>query len=247
VTFRPGTYVVTGAAGGIGRAVAASLLGVDGTVVLVDRDESGLAAVAEDLAGQTATVLTRRLDIASAEAVADLADDLAADGPIAGLVNAAGVLQLGTIREVSEDDWDRVVGINLKSVFLMCRAFIPRMASGGGGAVVNLGSISGRTKSVFSAPNYVAAKAGVIGLTMVLAAQHAAEGVRVNCVAPGVVDTPMLEPYSDEQRAALRTMIPAGRFAEAREIGETVAYLLSEQSSYVTGQTLNVNGGQFMQ
>jgi NAD(P)-dependent dehydrogenase (short-subunit alcohol dehydrogenase family) len=247
VTFRRGAYVIIGGAGGIGRAAAQALLGHVDRLLLVDRDAPALAEASRELGTGDATVTTRPLDVSSASAWTALAADLRASDPIAGLVNAAGVLQLGTIREVSDSDWDHVLDVNLKGTFLACRAFIPLLANGGGGAIVNVASISGRTKSYFSAPNYVASKAGVIGLTMVLAAQHAAEGVRVNCVAPGVVDTPMLAPYSDEQRAALAATIPVGRLADPAEIGDAVAYLLSEQSSYITGQTLNVNGGQFMQ
>ena len=164
-----------------------------------------------------------------------------------GLVNAAGILQLGTIADVSESDWDRVVDINLKGTYAMCRAVIPVFEARGGGSIVNLASISGRTKSLFSAPNYVASKAGVIGLTMALAAQHAAKGVRVNCVAPGVFRTPMTAVYSDEQWASILATIPLGRVGEASEVADVIASLLSEEWGYVTGQTINVNGGQFMQ
>lgn len=238
--------MVIGGAGGIGLATARTLVASGCRVVLVDREASALDELATGLSDPGGDVAHRALDATDSAAVDALARDLASEGPVAGLVNSAGIVQLGTVLDVTDEDWDRMLAVNLKAVFYGCRAFVPVLRDAGGGAIVNIGSVSGRTKSIFSAPNYVAAKAGVIGLTMVVAAQHAADGVRVNCVAPGIVDTPMLDAYSDDQRTTMRAAIPMGRYAEAREIGETVAYLLSDQASYLTGQTLNVNGGQFM-
>lgn len=127
-----------------------------------------------------------------------------------------------------------------------CRAAIPILVRNGGGAVVNIASMSGRTKSVLTAPNYVASNAGVIGLTMSLANQHARDGVRVNCVAPGMIQTPMLDAYTGEQLDAIRAAVPMGRFADPSEIASVVSFLTSDAASYVTGETVNVNGGMFM-
>ncbi len=123
-------------------------------------------------------------------------------------MNAAGEVQLGTIADVSVEEWDRVVDVNLKGTFPTCRAVIPHLEARGGGAIVNVASIAGRTKSFYAAPSYVASKGGVIGLTMVLAAQHAARSVRVNCVAPGIIQTPMTRAYTDEQRTSLLPRSP---------------------------------------
>src|SRR5262249_41242600 len=135
----------------------------------------------------------------------------------------------------------------LRGTFLLCRDLMPLLERAGGAGVVNVASVSGRTKSIFSAPSYVASKGGVIGLSMTLAAQHAAAGVRVNCVAPGIIDTPMLDAYSGEQRRQSWAGIPLGRMGRPDEVADAIVYLLSEQSSYVIGQTINVNGGLFMQ
>jgi len=242
----PGTYVVTGAAGGIGGAVAAALADYDLDLVLADRDVTALTAAA-GLPGRTARVRAVELDVTNSAAVATLAGSLADGSPVRGLVNAAGVLQLGTIGEVSDADWDRVIGVNLRGTFLLCRELMPLLERSGRSAVVNIASVSGRTKSIYSSPSYVASKGGIIGLTMTLAAQHAARGVRVNAVAPGIIDTPMLDVYTGEQRQQACAGIPLGRMGSAAEVADVIVYLLSEQSSYVLGQTINVNGGLFMQ
>lgn len=135
--------------------------------------------------------------------------------------------------------------VNLKGTYVTCRAVIQILEARGGGAIVNLTSISGRTKSFYTAPNYVASKAGIIGLTMV-AAQHAATNVRVNAVAPGIIRTPMTKVYSDEHWTSLLPTIPLGRVGQPNEVANVIASLLSDEWSYVTGQTINVNGGQFM-
>lgn len=241
-----GRYVVTGAASGIGRACAQVLVEAGGTPVLVDRNEAGLRETSEKLGGADACAW-HVVDVCSAADVQRLAERLLDGPPVTGIVNAAGIVQLGSLTDLTEDDWDRVLEVNLKGVFLICRALIPMLVEAGGGAIVNLASVSGRTKSIYSAPNYVASKAGVIGLTMSLAAQFAAKGVRVNSVAPGLVDTAMLSGYSEEQKTAMNDAIPMGRFAHPREVATVVRFLLSDDSSYLTGQTLNVNGGQFMQ
>jgi NAD(P)-dependent dehydrogenase (short-subunit alcohol dehydrogenase family) len=212
------TVFVVGGAGGIGLA-SARLLGAEGwKVVLGD-----ISSVEHAFANVTGT---HGLDC---------------------LINAAGVLQLGTILDVDEAAWERVMNINLTGVYRTCRAAVAHFVAQDGGSIVNLASQSGRTSSFYSAPNYVVSKAGIIGLTMVIAAQHAAQGIRANAVAPGLVETPMIaSAYSDEQRAAMIAKTPIGRFASAEEVGEVVAFLASDRSSYVTGQTLNVNGGSFM-
>ncbi|HTW98627.1 MAG TPA: SDR family NAD(P)-dependent oxidoreductase [Acidimicrobiales bacterium] len=243
----PGTsriVVITGAASGIGRSVGRLLASSGRRVALLDNDAQRLSALRDELA--SGTVTAHPCDVSESSEVARTIDEVASKGAVGGLVNAAGILQIGTLRDVSESDWDRVLAVNLKSVYLTCRAVIPLLESTGGGAVVNLASISGRTRSILSAPSYAASKAGVIGLTMSLATQYGSAGIRVNCVAPGMVDTPMLSGYSEEQRRAITGTIPLGRFATPGEVADVIAFLLSDAARYITGQTINVNGGQFM-
>ncbi|ADB50373.1 SDR family NAD(P)-dependent oxidoreductase [Conexibacter woesei] len=242
----PAVTVVVGGASGIGLATAGLLARAGRRLAILDRSER-LAQVAAQLREAGAVeCATHAVDVTDAEAVTGVADAIGARHAVAGLVNSAGVLQLGSIAEVTPADWDRVLDVNLRGVFNTCRAFLPQLERARG-AIVNVSSVSGRTRSIYSAPNYVASKAGVIGLTMVLAAQHAQAGVRVNCVAPGIVETPMLADYSEAARERMLAAIPLGRYADAAEVGEVIAFLLSQRASYVTGQTINVNGGQFMQ
>jgi 3-oxoacyl-[acyl-carrier protein] reductase len=237
--------LVTGGAGGIGLATA-RVLGEDGApVVLADRDGARLAQAAEAL--EPAPVAVRPVDVLDTAAVEQMVGEVGATFGLRGVVNAAGILQVGTIEDVSETDWDRVLGVNLKGTFAVCKAALPWLVERGGGAIVNVSSIGGRTKSAHGAPSYVASKAGVIGLTMSLAAQNATHGVRVNCVAPGVIDTDMTAVLTAEQRAASVASIPLGRLGEPSDVAYVIAALLSDRWSYVTGQTINVNGGMFMQ
>ena len=242
------TVLVVGGASGIGLA-SAERLGADGwNVVLADRDERRLATEVPRLLADGVSADSVELDVTSAVSIEVAFKEVATRYGLDSLINAAGILQLGTILDVAEGDWDRVLAVNLKGAFLTCKAAIEIYLAGRGGTIVNIASQSGRTSSFYSAPNYVASKAGLIGLTMVLARQHAAQGVRVNCVAPGLVETPMIESvYTAEQRATMTKATPIGRFATPAEVADVVAFLASDQSTYMTGQTLNVNGGSFMQ
>lgn len=239
--------LVVGGASGIGLATAANLVAKGHTVVLLDRNANALENSANRLsANATAEIHTHVVDITDLSTLDQVVHGIEDRMGISILINAAGILQLGTVHDVTEGDWDRMIDINLKGVFLACKVVMPVMERCGGGTVVNVASQSGRTKSTYSAPNYVAAKAGVIGLTMVLANQAAAAGIRVNCVAPGLVETPMLSAYTPDQRQRMTDAVPMGRFAQPEEVADVIAYLASSQSSYVTGQTINVNGGSYM-
>lgn len=239
------THVVIGGASGIGLATALALIADGQPVAIADRDPDGLARATAVL-GTEVPVTSHVVDVTDADAVDGLAAALAEGPGVAGVVNAAGILQIGTIRDVSGADWDRVLAVNLKGVFLSCRAFIPILERAGGGAIVNIASIAGRTKSINAAPNYVASKAGIVGLSMALAVQHANAGIRVNCVAPGVIDTPMNSILNDGRLEQMATMIPLQRLGRAGEVADAIVYLLSDRSSYITGETIEVNGGLFM-
>jgi NAD(P)-dependent dehydrogenase (short-subunit alcohol dehydrogenase family) len=239
--------LVTGAAGGIGRETARLLA------------EEGAAVAAADVRHDEAeaTAATARQEGVAALAVAvDVTQEASVDaavravegtlGPVDVLVNSAGLYRVGGLEAVTPEAWDALLDVNLRGTFLVCRAVLPGMLERGRGSVVNLSSISGRTKATLAAPSYVASKAGVIGLTMSLAAQAAPRGVRVNAVAPGPADTDMVRGLSPDLQARLLTTIPMGRLATAREVAQAIVFLASDAAAFVTGETLNVNGGAFM-
>ena len=236
--------VVTGAASGIGRATALLLLEGGTDVVAVDRDAAGLSVVAD--AGAQPVVC----DVTGSAARARLVD---AAGPACDhLVNAAGIIRLATLDAVTEDDWEETMAVNARALFFLCQAFVPRLRAGG--AVVNVASAGGKTGSTHEAAVYCASKAAVLSLTRSFAHAYAARGVRVNAVCPGLVDTPMndvvlqgvaplrgLEP-AEYGRTRLGA-VPLGRLADPREVAAVIVFLLSDASSYMTGQSVNVTGG----
>ncbi len=240
--------LVTGGGSGIGRATCLQLAGRGAHVAVADvRMEQAQATAAEirSMGGQAEPFAVNVADSAS---VADCVSRVVSwRGRINVLVNCAGVYQVGPITSISDADWDRVLDINLKGTFLMCRQVVPIMQAQHDGAIVNTSSISGRTKSTLAGVNYVASKAGIIGLTMCLANQLAADGIRVNCVAPGTTDTPMTSVvFSQADAAAFRASIPLGRMGRPDEIAAAIVFLASPAASFITGETVNVNGGAFM-
>ena len=230
------TALITGAAGGIGGATAA-LLSEEGVRVAV----ADLQAPHGDYPVSAPLDVTYEASVAAA--ITSVERSL---GRVDILVNCAGIYRIGEIADVDPAAWDELMGINLRGTYLMCRAVLPGMLERGAGSIVNLSSISGRTRSTLAAPSYVASKAGVIGLTMALASQNAARGVRVNAVAPGPVDTEMIRGLPEELKPGLLATIPLGRLATAHGVAQAIAFLASDAASHITGETLNVNGGAFM-
>ena len=230
------TALITGAAGGIGGATA-----------LLLAEEGARVAVADLHAPPGAFAASLALDVSSEESVLQaVAEAERRLGTIDVLVNCAGIYRIGQLADVDPAAWDQLLDINLRGTYLMCRAVLPGMLERGAGSIVNLSSISGRTKSTLAAPSYVASKAGVIGLTMALASQSAARGVRFNAVAPGPADTEMIQGLPDELKPGLLSTIPLGRLGTARGIAQAIAFLASDAAGHITGETLNVNGGAFM-
>lgn len=241
------TALVTGAATGIGRATALQFAQAGAAVVV---NHLGRAALAQELLDQITQAGGRawalEADVSSASAVAALVAQIAALGvPIDILVNNAGIIQEKPFLDTTEDDWDRMLGADLKSVFLLARAVLPQMVARGSGVVINIASDLGILGRAGFAP-YCAAKAGVIGLSKSLALEFAPH-IRVNAIAPGPVATAMLSPESmSEATRALELDIPQRRFADPCEIAATALFLASDLSRFYTGQVLGPNGGSVM-
>jgi NAD(P)-dependent dehydrogenase (short-subunit alcohol dehydrogenase family) len=242
---QPRLAIVTGAADGIGQATARAFATAGYRLVLVDRNDAGVEELRAELepagtAGHVA-VAGDVTDEGHAATVAERAGRLG--GPDV-LVNVVGGSRPGkTVVDLSVPEWHELLALNLTSTFLMCRAVLPDMERAGAGAIVNVSSGAG-LRGMRANPGYCAAKAGVVALTRALAIDHGPSGVRVNCVAPGPVRTPLMRRNrTDDEIAAMGRLSLTGRIAEPAEIAEAILWLASDASSYVMGQTIEVDGG----
>lgn len=232
--------LVTGASGGIGSAVARVLHQAGATVALSGTREGPLGELAGELGGR---VHVLPCNLADAAAVEDLPRRAAeAMGAVDILVNNAGITRDGLMMRMSDDDWQAVIDVNLTATFRLCRAVLRGMMKARWGRIVNITSVVGQAGNPGQV-NYSAAKAGVAGMSRSLAQEVASRGITVNCVAPGLVETAMTDKLNDAQRAAILSGVPLGRMGRPEEIAAAVLYLASEEAAYVTGATLNVNGG----
>ena len=247
--LRDKAAIVTGAASGIGAGTA-EVLGEEGArLVLVDRDEAGLVAVRDRLVAGGVEAVAVGGDVAGpATARRAVAAALEAFGQVDVLFNNAGVMTSGDFLAFDEAAWDSVLNPNLRGIYLMCRAVIPHMLERGQGAIVNTSSVMAfLTESGYEA--YTTSKAGIIGLTKALAVSYATRGIRVNCICPGWVDTPMNQRLAEELGGMeyLTPIIlrqqPNGRMLSTREVGNAVAFLASDEASGITGTALYVDGG----
>jgi NAD(P)-dependent dehydrogenase (short-subunit alcohol dehydrogenase family) len=243
------TAIITGAASGIGAGTAEVFAEKGAALVLVDRDEAGLRAVAASLAPTGARVETVAGDVARRETAEEAAARaIDAFGAIDVLFNNAGVMTSGDFQEWDEARWDELLDINLRGIYLMCRAVVPRMLEQGSGSIVNTSSVMAfLTEPGYEA--YTTSKAGIVGLTKALAVSYATQGIRVNCICPGWIDTPLNHRLAEELGGIdnLTPIIlrqqPNGRMISTREVGNAVAFLASDDASGITGAALYVDGG----
>ena len=239
--------LVTGASRGIGKAIADKLGEAGATVIGTATSDAGADAI------------TARFKAAGIEGVGmafNVNDDDAAEplfkaiteqfGPVSVLVNNAGITRDNLIMRMKQDDWDAIIDTNLSSVFKLCKLAVRPMVKARGGRIINIASVVGQTGNAGQS-NYAAAKAGMIGFGKSLARELGPRGITVNTIAPGFVESDMTDALSEEQKASITSEIALGRLGAPEDIAEACLFLASDKASYITGHTLSVNGGMYMQ
>jgi len=236
--------LVTGSGRGIGKAIAMKLAENGATLVINDvGDPTTAEATVAEIKALNHQAMVAMADVSNSEAVNKMVENaIAAYGKIDILVNNAGITRDQLLMKMTDDEWDKVLTINLKSVFVCTRAVIRPMLKQRSGRIVSMSSVVGIIGNAGQA-NYAAAKAGIIGFTKTIAKEVASRGITVNAVAPGFIDTPMTQVLPEDRRQALAANIPLGYLGTPKDIAETVAFLASEEARYITGQVITVDGG----
>jgi len=238
--------LITGAAQGIGRDIALALAADGADIAVCDVNLEAAQKTAGDIEATGRKALALKVDVAaSAEVTAMVEQAIAKFGRLDILVNNAGITRDGLILRMKDEDWDLVLSINLKGSFLCSRAALKHMTKQRGGTIINIASIVGAMGNAGQA-NYVASKAGLIGLTKTIAREYAARGVTANAVAPGFIDTAMTQALPENVRQDLAKQIPMGKLGTPRDVANAVRFLASPQAAYITGQVIHVNGGMYM-
>jgi 3-oxoacyl-[acyl-carrier protein] reductase len=237
------TALVTGATGGIGSEIAKALAKQGAKVVLSSTKEEKLKELAAQIGGDVKYIPCDLSDKVAVDALFDKAEELV--GQIDILVCNAGITRDNLILRMKDEDFEQVIDVNLKSTFILNRNAVKKMMRRKYGRVINIASVVGVTGNPGQC-NYVASKAGMIGMTKSIAQEVASRNITLNCVAPGFIESPMTEVLTEAQKTAILTKIPAGKMGLATDIAKAVAFLASEDASYITGHTLHVNGGMFM-
>ena len=234
--------IVTGSGQGIGRAIALKLAEAGASVVVNSRSEAALG-VAEEIKGMGLQGMAIIGDVSSTADVTRLVDQTVSTySKVDILINNAGITHDQLLIRMSDEDWDKVLNVNLKSVFLCTRAVLRPMIKQRWGRIISITSIVGIVGNAGQA-NYVASKAGIIGFTKSIAKEVASRGITVNAVAPGFIESAMTKNIPEKQRQELASRIPLGYFGTPRDVAEAVAFLASEEARYITGQVLTVDGG----
>lgn len=242
------TAIVTGSGQGMGLAVARALASRGANLVINDLD-AGLAEVAtEEIKANGVEAIAIQGNVANAEDVRRMVDSAVSHfGGIDILVNNAGVLRPTAVVDIPEAEWDLVIEVNLKGTFLCSQAVIASMTSSGWGRIINFSSTAGKNISTVGGAHYTAAKAGILGFTRHLAKEVAAAGITVNAVCPGLIDTEMVRNTIDDDRVkAYENAFPIPRLGKPEEVAELVAFLASDRAAYITGASLDINGGDLM-
>lgn len=242
------TVIVTGAAQGIGREIAAGFCREDANVVLLDLNEAKLKSTCEELASEGGNVLGLKCDITEESDIINcIGKTCETFGTVDMVVNNAGIGIPAPIQEMTLESWEKVFKVNMTGVFLLSKYAFVVMMKQKSGVILNIGSFAGKRGTLYGDnTSYSASKAGVIGFSKALAIEGARYGIRVLSVCPGVVDTEILQVHSPERRAAMSSMIPINRLAKPQEIAQVVVFLCSARAGYITGEIVDVNGGLHM-
>lgn len=238
--------LVTGAAQGIGKAVALLLARNGADIVVSDINLEKAEETAKEVQTLGRKALAIKVDVAKLDDVEKMVGAIwARFGQVDILVNNAGIARDKLILRMTEEDWDAVLNINLKGTFNCTKAVVRHMSKQRSGKIVNIASVVGEMGNAGQG-NYAASKAGVIGFTKTIAREFAQRGINVNAIAPGYIETPMTDALPDKAKEELKRLIPMDRLGKPEDVAEAVLFLVSEASSYITGQVLNVNGGIYM-
>jgi 3-oxoacyl-[acyl-carrier protein] reductase len=236
--------LVTGGGRGLGEAICRTLAREGAHIAVGDINLADATRVSDAINQMGGQAVAIKADVSSEKEVkAMVAKTIEALGTIDMLVNNAGICYQGSVAEMSEETWDKVLDVNLKGPFLCSREVMPTFKKKRSGKIVNLGSMAGQVGGLVVGANYSVSKAGVICFTKSLAKELAPFGVNVNCIAPGVIDTEMTQPFPREEMVK---SIPLRKLGEPQDVADAVLFLVSQESKYITGQTISVNGGSFM-
>ncbi len=248
MTLEGRVALVTGAGRGIGKAIALAFAREKAHVVINDicpKDE--LERVAKEISFEEGACIGIQADVSLSDEVKKMIGQVERTFQrLDVLVNNAGIIRRGTIETVTEEDWDRVVSVNLKGTFNCCKAVVDIMKRQKSGKIINVSSVAGKMGDITSAPGYGPSKAAIDALTKTLARQLAQYGINVNAVAPHAIETEMSAEWSEEKRRSIIEAIPLKRLGEPEDVAEAVLFLASDKASFITGEILDVNGGFFM-
>ena len=246
--FKDRVAVITGSGQGIGKEIAQRLAAEGASVIISDINLQTARETANEIERSLKTqVSSVQTDVKRIEDIYNLVEFAMRNfGKIDILVNNAGIAYLTKVEDISQEEWDEVLNVNLRGLFFCCQAVTPFMKKNRQGTILNMASIAGKTGGIAVGAHYSASKAGVICLTKVFAKELAPFGVTVNAIAPGPVETAMTEAFPPKAREDLRKSCPLSRFADARDVAEAAVFLLSDGARHITGEILDVNGGMLM-
>jgi 3-oxoacyl-[acyl-carrier protein] reductase len=238
--------LITGASQGIGRDVALALAEAGAKVAAAARNEEKLASLVEEITARGGTAVAIKMDVADGEQIkAGFKQVLEKFGRLDILINNAAITRDGLALRMKQIDWDAVIGTNLTGAYLCIQQALPAMMKARAGRIINVSSVVAQSGNAGQA-NYVAAKAGLIGLTKAIAIEIASRNITVNAVAPGFIETPMTDVLPDSVKEQLKARIPLGRMGAPRDVAATIVFLASDEAGYITGHVLNVNGGMHL-